>query len=111
MITFIESSHTYLAEIDGTSISVPSVSSILTEMLGLDYAKINPFYADRGTAVHKAIELTHEDNLDESSVDEEVKPFLDGYFDFLEKIIVLQVDLNHSILNKIHNREVFLVQV
>ena len=86
MINFIEESHTYWTEMDGaTYMEVPSVSSILTEMLGLDYAKINPFYADRGTAVHKAIELTHEDNLDESSVDEEVKPFLDGYFDFLEK--------------------------
>jgi len=53
MINFIESSHTYWTEIDGASMDVPSVSTILTEMLGLDYAKINPFYADRGTAVHK----------------------------------------------------------
>ena len=71
MINFAEDTHKYWIEVEGAEMVVPSVSTIISHILELDYSGIDPFYADRGTAVHKAIELLIEDNLDEESLDED----------------------------------------
>ena len=49
MINFDEASHTYTTEVEGAEMVVPSVSTILSHILELDYTGIDPFYADRGT--------------------------------------------------------------
>jgi len=85
MINFDEASHTYTTEIEGAEMVVPSVSTIISNILDLDYSGIDPFYADRGTAVHKAIELLIADNLDEGSLDEEIIPFLNAYKKFVKE--------------------------
>ena len=85
MINFDEASHTYTTEIEGTKMVVPSVSTIISHILELDYSGIDPFYADRGTAVHKAVELLIADNLDEESLDEEVIPFFKAYQKFVKE--------------------------
>ena len=78
MIHFDEAAHTYTC--DGAK--VPSVSTIINDLLGSDYSKIDPFYAERGTAVHKAIELHLQGELDESSLDEHVLPYFNGFKKF-----------------------------
>ena len=78
MIHFDEETHTYTC--DGAK--VPSVSTIINDLLGSDYSKIDPFYAERGTAVHKAIELHLQGELDESSLDEHVQPYFNGFKKF-----------------------------
>ena len=86
MINFREDKHIYWVEIEGAKQIVPSVSTIIGNILDLDnrYKNIDPFYANRGTAVHKAIELLIAKNLDEESLDEEVIPFLKSYKNFCE---------------------------
>lgn len=59
---------------------VPSVSSIIKRIgLGKDYGMVNPWYAERGTAVHKAIELYLHGKLDEGSIDENYKGHFEGF--------------------------------
>ena len=83
-INFTESTHTYWVERGDLKEKVPSVSTIIGNILELDkaYKNIDPFYANRGTAVHKAIELHIADNLDEESLDDEVIPFFNAYKKF-----------------------------
>lgn len=78
MIEFDDSTHTYTYE----GAKVPSVSTIINDLLKTDYSKIDPFYANRGTAVHKAIELYLQGDLDESSLDEHVTPYFKAFLKF-----------------------------
>ena len=78
MIEFNESTHTYTS--DGAK--VPSVSTIINDLLGSDYSNIDPFYANRGTAVHKAIELYLSGSLDKASLDEHVSPYFEAFLKF-----------------------------
>lgn len=59
----------------------PSVTQIIGKALPND--EISRFYTPksriRGTAVHKAVELLCADNLDEASLHEEIKPYIDAY--------------------------------
>ena len=77
-IQFDEDTHTYTY----AGVKVPSVSTIINDLLGSDYSKIDPFYAERGTAVHKAIELHLTGELDESSIDEHVAPYFEAFKKF-----------------------------
>jgi len=83
-INFTQSTHTYWVEREGIKEKVPSVSTIIGNILELDkqYKNMDPFYANRGTAVHRAIELYIVDNLDEESLDDEVIPFFNAYKKF-----------------------------
>lgn len=78
MIKFEEATHTYTC--DGAK--VPSVSTIINDLLGSDYSKIDPFYANRGTAVHKAIELHLHGNLNVDSLDDHVLPYFKAWCKF-----------------------------
>ena len=65
---------------------IPGVSKIL-QKLGLvkSYEGVDPFYAQRGSAVHKCIELDLAGTLDEESVAEELKPFLAAWRKFVKE--------------------------
>lgn len=58
---------------------LPFVTGILTRTGFLaDHARTDPFYAERGQAVHQAIHLALVDQLDETTVDpEHVRPYLE----------------------------------
>lgn len=81
MIDFNEGLHVYTES--ATGIKVPSVTTIISSGLSLDYSNIDPWYADFGTAVHKAVELFVLGTLDESTLMEEIKPYLIGFKKFL----------------------------
>lgn len=71
-ITFRESDHTYWI---GKK-RVPGLSEILKKVgLVKDYKGVDPFYAMRGVATHLANELYLAGKLDESSLDQNVRPF------------------------------------
>lgn len=58
----------------------PSISGILKSLnLSKDYTGVDPFYRDRGIAVHKAIEFWLKDELDETSIDAICHPFFTGF--------------------------------
>lgn len=59
---------------------IPGVSEILKSVgLSKNFDGIDPFYAQRGTAVHMAIQLFLENRLDESSLDPQIIPQWEGF--------------------------------
>lgn len=63
---------------------VPSVSSIL-KTIGItrDYERVDPFYRERGTYVHRAVEFHVKHTLDEESLDQEnVLPYVQAFKKF-----------------------------
>lgn len=76
-------SHVYTRS--GTKL--PGVSEVLKPLV--DFSRVPPallkFACDRGSAVHRAVELYHApDGLDISTLDDEVRPRFDAYLKFLE---------------------------
>lgn len=67
--------HTYW--LDG--VRLPSV----TEIIGYDNPYATDYHRDRGSAVHKALVLILAGDLDESTVDPRVAPFLVSFREFL----------------------------
>lgn len=65
---------------------VPGVSAILKKVgLCRDYSKIDPFYAMRGKAMHKCIELYLKGTLDETSIDPILAPYFSGFLAYWSK--------------------------
>lgn len=62
---------------------IPSVTTVLKKArLTPDYSFLDPWYAQRGTYVHRATELWESGTLDEDTVDPQIKPYLDAYKSF-----------------------------
>jgi hypothetical protein len=63
---------------------VPSVSQILKSIgITRDFDRVDPFYRERGTYVHKAVEFHIKNTLDEESIDHEnVWPYLKAFQTF-----------------------------
>lgn len=83
MLTFEAETHTYKWH----GKVVPSVSQIL-KTIGItrDYERVDPFYRQRGTYVHQAVEFHVKRTLDEETLDQEnVLPYVKGYQQFEEK--------------------------
>lgn len=82
MLEFIEETHTYL--LDG--VVIPSVTQILDILGGYEVIPkaVLQKAADRGTAVHKATELSDLGELDYSDLDDEILGYLMGWHKFLD---------------------------
>lgn len=73
---FDKEKHVYY--VDGQK--VPGVSEILRGLgLSKEYGGVSPFYAERGTAVHKAIEYLLAGELDEDTLDPLLVPYINGF--------------------------------
>lgn len=79
MFAFDEATHTYT--LDGETL--PSVTQILRAEGFINHAFTDPWYAERGKAVHKATELYDLGTLDESTID----PCINGYIDAWKKYL------------------------
>lgn len=80
-VTFDAEKHKYFHDNE----EVPSVSTILRETgKQRSYDGFNPFYAQKGSYVHRAIELEVAGKLDASTIDERVLPYLVGFRTFCE---------------------------
>lgn len=78
--------HSYWCE----GAKLPSVTEIIKAAgLGVDYDRVPPAILEearmRGQAVHVAIDLLHQDDLDESSIDPRIRPRVDAYRRFLDE--------------------------
>lgn len=105
VLTFIEDGHKYL--LDGQEI--PSVTQILSGLS--DFSMIAPDVMERkkqlGLAVHAAINLEFNDDLDESSVDPQCLPYVDAFRKFqAEKnfVVTLAEKPVHSLKYKFAGR-------
>lgn len=76
VIDFDAEAHTY--RVDGEI--KPHITQILGELkLVQGYEFVDPFYRDRGLAVHECVRLWVKDLLDPFSVDPECEPFFEGF--------------------------------
>lgn len=76
MLTFNAEKHQYFWHGE----RVPGVSEILKETgQAKDWSLIDPFYRDRGVAVHKAVELFITGRLDEDSIDPVILPYCNQF--------------------------------
>jgi gamma-glutamylcyclotransferase (GGCT)/AIG2-like uncharacterized protein YtfP len=76
MLNLDESTHTYTLG-DRKLISVTQCLSILDNRW-----KVDPWYLERGRLIHLATEYLDHDELDWSTVDERIRPYLDAYVKF-----------------------------
>ena len=81
-LTLDEATHTYWV---GTR-KLPSVTTIMSDLgLSHNFSGISSFYAQRGTAVHKAVELVDKGTLDDSTLDPRLSGYVSGYRRFLRE--------------------------
>ena len=85
-LAFDPTDHTYRyrAGLEATEVILPSVTQVMKDTgLAQDFDAIPnidlDWYGDRGTKIHKACHLYDEKNLDESTVADEIKGYLDAY--------------------------------
>ena len=79
MVVFREADHTYWRN----GLRYPSVTEILKEEGFMPNAEwINEWYLDRGTYVHRAIQLYNKGELLEKDLDERLAPYLDAWRQF-----------------------------
>jgi len=75
-LVFRESDHKYF----WNGNLVPSVTQILSDTgLWPDYSQLDPFYADRGNKVHRAISLWEKWRLREDLLSAQLWPYLESY--------------------------------
>jgi hypothetical protein len=75
-LTFDEEHHIFT--VNGKVI--PSVTTILKKAgMTPDYSFVDPWYAQRGTYVHKATELWEKGTLDEDTIDPLISGYVDAY--------------------------------
>jgi len=78
---FDTETHSYY--LDG--VKLPSVTQVLNSTGVASYQDVPAmeYYLDRGTAIHKACELLSRGNLDEDSLDDRIKPYVEAFRKFL----------------------------
>jgi hypothetical protein len=79
---------------------LPSVTTIIKEVLNIEYPDYAIYHATRGTFVHKAIELYLKNILDFSSLDETIKPYLDSFIKFQEQAKIEPILLEERFADK-----------
>ena len=79
---------------------LPSVTTVIKEVLNIEYPDYAIYHATRGTYVHKAIELYLKNNLDFGSIDETIKPYLDSFITFQNKANIEPVLLEERFADK-----------
>jgi hypothetical protein len=78
-LTFEQDTHTFSAH----GALIPSATQILKDAsMTPNYSFIDPWYANRGSIVHKVTELFDKGTLDHGSVDPQVKGFFTAYRNF-----------------------------
>ena len=79
---------------------LPSVTTVIKEVLNIEYPDYAIYHATRGTYVHKAIELWFKGVLDFKTVDDTIKPYLDSFITFQNKANIKPVLLEERFADK-----------
>ena len=95
---FDPATHTYLS---GERI-LPSVTEIVTSVCG-EPSYASEWHMNRGRAVHKAIALTIKGTLDESTIDDRIRPYLDTAKKALSELkisqfVIIETPMLHKVL-------------
>lgn len=97
-LTFDPSTHAYF--VDGKE--VPGVSRIIEKVFNNAYTG-DPWYGERGKAIHLATQYLEEGTLDESSLDpQHVKPYIDQYKRFLSELKAKSIFIEKPLYSQVH---------
>lgn len=77
----------------------PSVNEILAKSGIQDYSGADPYYMHRGTAVHSMLEYYDQGELDYSTLDPDVEPYLEAWIAFLKKSGFEATHIEHRVFN------------
>lgn len=82
---------------------IPSVTQVL-EAAGLapDFSFLDPFYLERGAAIHEAVALDLRGELDWTSLDDRIRPFVDHARNWLDAIGATPLVVEFRWADKIH---------
>jgi hypothetical protein len=86
-----EATHTYT--LDGRRIIGVSEALRILD----DRSKVDPFYLERGRLIHLATEYYDRDELNESTIDERIRPYLDAYIKFREDTGFIPALIEHKL--------------
>jgi len=78
----------------------PHVTTLLKDAGLIDTTWMTEYARDRGTAVHLAAALLHEDDLDEETLDPAVNTYLEAYKRFLEIVQPTDISCELPLLNE-----------
>ena len=82
MLRYDDKTHTYWDE----NRQYESVTTIISYLgLSRDYSGISSFYAERGKAVHKAVEFVDKGTLDDETLDPRIEGYVRAYRSFIQK--------------------------
>jgi len=99
-LQFDEARHAYT--LDG--VAVPGVTTALKVCSAADYAGVDPEVmaraAARGTAVHRMIELDATGRLDETSVDDQLLPYLEKWRQFVTQSRFVPILAEHRVASR-----------
>jgi len=83
-------------------VKLPGVTTILKEVGAIDTRWAQQWHLDRGTAVHKTIELHNKGVLDYDSIDPEVTPYFEQWLEFENvseiKVLTSEKKVTHETL-------------
>lgn len=79
VVEFVAADHRYYVD----DVEVPSVTTVIKDAGLIDTEWFTDQSAIRGTYIHLACRLIDDDELDETTVDERVRPYLDAYQEFM----------------------------
>lgn len=100
----LELDENHIYRLDGCRlISVTQALSILD-----DRWKVDPFYLERGRLIHLATEYYDHDELDKSTVDERIRPYLDAYMRFRHETDFSPVYVEHKLY---HPRYLYAMRI
>lgn len=100
MLRLDEQAHRYYWQLeDGNELPLDSVSQTLKRVGLIDDRWYTDAACSRGTYVHLACELLDRNELDESDIDPQLAPYLDGYRKFLLENDPHYVFIEHRIAN------------
>ncbi len=92
-LVFNAEDHSYV--MDG--IQLPSVTTILKGAGVIDGRWFNPAATDRGFKVHQMLEFFDDESLDESDIDDQLLPYLDGWRNFREETSLRIIDIEKAV--------------
>jgi hypothetical protein len=95
----IDENHVY--RVDGRVVS-GTVTGIIRDAGLVDAAWFSECSATRGTAVHKAVEYYEQGDLDESSLDQAIAPYMDGWRLFVAETGYQSRELEQMIYHPIY---------
>jgi len=100
---FDKDQHVYGIEPGPAWRTVPSVTQVL-EATGIspDLSFLDPWYLERGRAIHEAMALELVGELDWRSLDDRIRPFIEHARDWLDVLQVTPLVVEHRWVHRIH---------